>query len=132
MTWFIDASAIVAILGEEDGWQTLAIRLDEDGDRLWSAISQWESAVALAKRLDMPLDRSQAMVKDFAAQRGFQMVPVGEREGDLASHAAMQFGERSGHPAKLNMGDCFAYACAKANDARLLHKGDDFAPTDLA
>ena len=36
------------------------------------------------------------------------------------------------HPAGLNMGDCFAYACAKVNDARLLYKGDDFARTDLA
>jgi ribonuclease VapC len=36
------------------------------------------------------------------------------------------------HPARLNMGDCFAYACAKTNDARLLYKGDDFSHTDLA
>ena len=37
-----------------------------------------------------------------------------------------------GHPARLNMGDCFAYACAKRLDAPLLYKGDDFARTDLA
>ena len=36
------------------------------------------------------------------------------------------------HPASLNYGDCFAYACAKANDARLLYKGNDFVHTDLA
>lgn len=36
------------------------------------------------------------------------------------------------HPAALNMGDCFAYACAQAHRARLLYKGEDFARTDLA
>ncbi len=36
------------------------------------------------------------------------------------------------HLAALNMGDCFAYACAKANGAKLLYKGNDFTHTDLA
>ena len=36
------------------------------------------------------------------------------------------------HDARLNMGDCFAYACARTNNARLLYKGDDFSRTDLA
>lgn len=30
------------------------------------------------------------------------------------------------------MGDCFAYACAKALQLPLLYKGDDFRRTDLA
>jgi len=30
------------------------------------------------------------------------------------------------------MGDCFAYACAKANNAKLLFKGGDFGQTDIA
>ncbi|WP_341204345.1 type II toxin-antitoxin system VapC family toxin [uncultured Sphingomonas sp.] len=30
------------------------------------------------------------------------------------------------------MGDCFAYGCAKTNDAKLLYTGDDFANTDIA
>jgi ribonuclease VapC len=30
------------------------------------------------------------------------------------------------------MGDCFAYACAKANNDKLLFKGDDFSKTDVA
>ena len=35
------------------------------------------------------------------------------------------------HPAALNMGDCYAYACAKANRAALLFKGEDFTKTDI-
>ncbi|HET6195707.1 MAG TPA: type II toxin-antitoxin system VapC family toxin, partial [Acetobacteraceae bacterium] len=51
-------------------------------------------------------------------------------EFDLATEAYAQFG-KGRHPAALNMGDCFAYACARTNGARLLFKGRDFARTDI-
>lgn len=57
---------------------------------------------------------------------------VGAEELRVGLDAYQRFGKRSGHPAHLNMGDCFAYACARTNGARLLYKGDDFARTDLA
>jgi ribonuclease VapC len=50
---------------------------------------------------------------------------------ELAIEAYAQFG-KGRHAAALNMGDCFAYACARASKARLLYKGDEFARTDLA
>jgi ribonuclease VapC len=34
-------------------------------------------------------------------------------------------------PAALNMGDCYAYACAKSNRVKLLFKGSDFGETDI-
>ena len=43
-----------------------------------------------------------------------------------------RFGKGSGHPAQLNLGDCFAYAMAKQHGVPLLYKGDDFSQTDLA
>ena len=49
----------------------------------------------------------------------------------LAADAYARYG-KGRHVAALNMGDCFAYACAKAHGARLLYKGDDAARTDLA
>ena len=39
--------------------------------------------------------------------------------------------EKGVHPAKLNMSDCFAYACARSHGAPLLYKGDDFSGTDV-
>ena len=57
---------------------------------------------------------------------------IAARELAAALSARERFGRGSGHPAKLNFGDCFAYACAKTYDAKLLYKGDDFAKTDLA
>ena len=35
------------------------------------------------------------------------------------------------HPAKLNFGDCMAYAVAKVHDVPLLYKGTDFSQTDI-
>ena len=49
----------------------------------------------------------------------------------LARIAFRRFGKGSGHPARLNFGDCFAYALAKAFDAPLLYKGGDFGHTDI-
>jgi ribonuclease VapC len=48
----------------------------------------------------------------------------------IASDAFMRFGKGK-HKAKLNFGDCMAYAVAKAFDAPLLFKGSDFALTDV-
>ena len=128
----MDASAVVAILGIEDDWQSLADRLDQDETRLWSPVSYWESVMALAKRLEKSVEDTQGIVADFGVLSGFQLVSIGLRESQLAIDASQRFGRNSGHPARLNMGDCFAYACARANGARLLYKGNDFARTDLA
>ena len=48
-----------------------------------------------------------------------------------ASDAFDRFGKGIGHPAKLNFGDCMAYAVAKVHDVPLLYKGTDFAQTDI-
>lgn len=58
-------------------------------------------------------------------------MPIGGGEASIASSTYEVYG-RGRHPAALNMGDCFAYACAKAVGASLLYKGGDFALTDLA
>jgi len=50
--------------------------------------------------------------------------------GYLATQAYAEFG-KGRHPAALDMGDCFADACAKANRAKMLFTGNDFAKTDI-
>ncbi|MES2097601.1 MAG: type II toxin-antitoxin system VapC family toxin [Pseudomonadota bacterium] len=132
MTLFVDASAVVAIAGKEDDWEELAIRLNDDERRLWSPLAQWESVGGLRSRLGTTPDIARERVLAFASDWGFEMVPIGAAETDLALDAYERMGRNSGHPARLNMGDCFAYACTKVNGARLLYKGDDFSRTDLA
>lgn len=132
MTTFVDASVIVAILGDEiDGYEQVA-RLQEAVDPCTSPIAVWEAVVVLARRLVCPVHEALKEVEELMQVAGIRYTPITERESDLAIHAFEAFGKGTGHPAKLNMGDCFAYACAKANNARLLYKGSDFIHTDLA
>jgi ribonuclease VapC len=56
---------------------------------------------------------------------------VTEVQARKAREAYRDFGKGSGHPAKLNFGDCFAYALAKVTGEPLLFKGEDFARTDI-
>ena len=58
--------------------------------------------------------------------------PVTEAQARMARQAYRDFGKTSGHPAKLNFGDCFSYALAKSKGtATLLFKGQDFSRTDV-
>jgi ribonuclease VapC len=58
--------------------------------------------------------------------------PVTEEQAHIARQAYRDYGRGSGHPARLNFGDCFAYALARATGEPLLFKGDDFRHTDIA
>lgn len=56
---------------------------------------------------------------------------VTARQAMIARQAYRDYGRGSGHPARLNVGDCFAYALAIEADEPLLFHGDDFAQTDV-
>ena len=60
-----------------------------------------------------------------------EIVAVTAAQAELALTAYRRFG-RGNHPAKLNYGDCFAYALAQETGEPLLFKGDDFGQTDIA
>lgn len=131
MTIFVDASALVAILNEEAGYEDLAGRLDADPVRVTSAIAYWEAAQGLSRAQDRGLAAATIDLRAFVSARGITFIEVTEREGLVALQASQDYG-KGRHRARLNMGDCFAYACAKTNQAQLLYKGDDFIHTDLA
>jgi ribonuclease VapC len=59
------------------------------------------------------------------------IAPVSAEQGRLARQAYRSFGRGSGHPARLNLGDCFAYALAKSRNEPLLFKGEEFIHTDV-
>ncbi len=48
----------------------------------------------------------------------------------IAINAFRSFG-KGRHQAGLNIGDCFAYALARATGLPLLFKGNDFTRTDI-
>ena len=57
--------------------------------------------------------------------------PIQPETAHLALEAFDRYGKGRGHPGRLNLGDCFMYAQAKAGGASLLYKGDDFSKTDI-
>jgi ribonuclease VapC len=127
---FIDASALIAIIAGEDDANLLADRLEQDRQRLVSAMSIWETIAGLCRGHIFSIPAAQNEVKRYIAVGDLDYVSIGARESALAVQAYADYG-KGRHPAALNMGDCFAYACAKANRAALLFKGADFSKTDI-
>jgi len=58
-------------------------------------------------------------------------MPITAAEARTALAAFARYRKGFGHPARLNMGGCFAYAMARNPRVPLLFKGDDFPKTDI-
>jgi ribonuclease VapC len=128
---FVDASAIVGILASEEDADILSTRLSQ-ADRIYtSAIAVYEATLGLARSRGLPIADATEAVGQFLVQSQAEVIPIDLRIGQDALRAFERFG-RGRHPATLNMGDCFAYACARSVDVPLLFKGDDFGQTDIA
>ena len=132
MTILVDASALVAIMTLEQDSDALIDTLDQHDRKLYCALGAWEAILAIARIRVVDIVEAGDAIHQWFEDLDFQLVPIGKAEERLAVEAHRLYGKGTGHPARLNMGDCFAYACAKANNARLLYKGDDFSHTDLA
>ncbi|WP_454717798.1 type II toxin-antitoxin system VapC family toxin [Caulobacter segnis] len=127
---FVDASAWTAIILREPEREYFRITLADSEIILTSPIVIWETVRAVARATG---DTVQDVGATFAALRagiGARVVEIGAMESQLALDTHARFG-KGNHPAKLNMGDCFAYACAKLHGVPLLYKGEDFALTDI-
>jgi ribonuclease VapC len=127
---FLDASAIIAMLGDEKEGDAFADALMADPVRLASPLAVWESVAGLAREYALSIPEARVKLAEFLGAAKVRIVPLGEAELELALDAYDQFG-KGRHPARLNMGDCFAYAAAKAHGAALLHKDDGFWLTDV-
>jgi len=129
---FVDSSAIVAILTREDDADALADRLEAARRPITSAIAVYEAALGICRKRHTSVEEAEGALREFLATAGVEIVDVTDREASMALKAFNRYGKGRGHPAQLNMGDCFAYAVAKSHDVPLLYKGEDFAKTDLA
>ena len=89
-----------------------------------------EAATVLAGRRDDPAG-AVVDLDAFVLGAGLALVAVDEVQARRAIDARIRFGKGFRSPAKLNYGDCFAYALAKTKGAPLLYVGDDFSETDL-
>lgn len=132
MTILVDASALVAMLTREPEADAFSEVLDAHDDRLCCAIGVWEAARAAANKRTVTIEEAADAVARLLLDLDIRTVAIGTDEAGWAIRAHHLYGKGTRHPAKLNMGDCFAYACAKTNNAKLLYKGDDFSQTDMA
>src|SRR5438046_1886352 len=128
---FVDASAMIAIVAPEQDGAALAARVDQAGRTVTSAIAIYEAVLGLARRRQMSVAEAEDAINRFLEQSDTEIVAIDTEIGHGALRAFARFG-RGRHPAALNMGDCFAYACARALDLPLLFKGEDFGQTDIA
>ena len=124
----VDSSALIAIVRNEPEAVRFADLLVEAEAVRMSAATYLEAAIKVDSSGD-PL-----MIREFdrllsAARIGIEAVTV--EQAEVARAAYRDFGKGSGHPARLNFGDCFAYALASTTLEPLLYKGDDFGHTDI-
>ena len=128
---FVDASAIVAILTGEAEADALADALEAAESPITSPVAVFEAALGLCRQRHARVAEATQDVRDFLALAGVRIVPISEAEGLVALVAFARYGKGRGHPAQLNLGDCFAYAAARTHGGGLLFKGEDFARTDI-
>ena len=127
---FLDASAICAVLFAESDGEAFAVKITQAEFCLTSAMAVFEAVLAYTRILDGDVAGARRVVARFLDDTETRMVAIGDAELERALDAFDRFG-KGRHPAKLNMGDCFAYACARTHGVPLLFKGDDFARTDI-
>jgi len=124
----LDTSAVIAILRMEAEAPEFAGIIERAARSRISAVNYVEAGAVIdgskdpvaSRRFDELIEAAQIAIE-----------PVSEAQARIARQAYRDFGKTSGHPAKLNFGDCFAYALAKATGEPLLFKGQDFSQTDV-
>lgn len=124
----VDSSALIAILREEPDANDLGNAMARAPRLRISAANFFETAIVVdGNRSPLLSRRLDALVKGAE----ITIEPVTEEQAQIARAAYRDHGRNSGHPARLNFGDCFAYALARVTGEPLLFKGRDFIHTDI-
>ena len=124
----VDTSALVAILREEADAAVYITSIYAAERIRISAGTLLETAIVIDGNRNARLSRR---LDDLIQRIGIVTEPVTEEQAHVARAAYQDYGKGSGHPARLNFGDCFAYALARVTGEPLLFKGDDFIHTDI-
>ncbi len=124
----VDSSALTAILLCESDHSEFTSAIADAEELFIAAPNALEfSMVAIGKFGD----EGRLMAEALITETGLTVVPFDERQLAMALDAFLRFGRGRNHPARLNYGDCMAYALAQFLDAPLLFKGEDFSKTDI-
>jgi ribonuclease VapC len=122
----LDTSAILALLFAEPEAERMANAVARASVVAVAAPTLVEAGVVLGAAVGF----GNPLLERFLHESGALIVPFTETHWRTALSAYERYG-KGRHPAKLNLGDCFAYAAAKRAGLPLLCKGNDFPLTDL-
>lgn len=123
-----DTSALIAILRDEEDAAVYARAIAAADVCRLSAGSYLECGIVLDAQRDPIVSRA---LDELIEEAEMAVEAVTERQARLARQAYADFGKASGHPARLNFGDCLAYALATDLREPLLWKGNDFGHTGV-
>ncbi len=124
----IDTSAIVAIVRGEPAARRCLDRMFETQDRRISAANLLETYMVID---GAGVPEQSATLDATISDLQLVITPVSPEQIEIAREAFRRFGKGSGQGARLNFGDCFAYALAKFRNEPLLYIGNDFSQTDI-
>ena len=123
----VDTSALLSVLLDEPDAPVLLEAIVDAPSARMSAANWLELAMVVEERggrlASLRLD-------EFVRTAGIEVAPVTVEQAAAARSAWRYFG-RHKHSARLDFGDCFAYALAKTSGEKLLYTGEDFARTDV-
>ncbi len=123
----VDTSALIAILLGEAERDAFIALLAGARDPLISTATLLEASIVMRAKTG---DDGVRDLDDLLAAAAVRPVAVDAGQAYLAREAFARFGKGRA-PAGLNLGDCFAYALARATERPLLFKGADFGRTDV-
>jgi ribonuclease VapC len=123
----LDSSALLAVILDEDDEPRFAAAMI-DAPALRMSAANWVEAAVVVDSYKNPAARIR--FEDLIDALRLEIKPVTVTDAHLTRAAYNNYG-RGHHPARLNFGDCFAYALAKSSGEPLLFKGNDFSQTDI-
>lgn len=121
----VDASALLAVLLKEPEADAFMRAFSREHELHMSPFNYLEACVRLMQRKEDP-----SLVDNLMELSAIRIADTNAEQALLAREAYARYG-KGNHQAKLNLGDCFAYALAKARREPLLFKGEDFRRTDV-
>lgn len=113
-----DADTLVSALAAASGAETTPIAI-------------YEAVLGVSRKRQWSAAEAEMHVVDFLRAAGIAVQPIQLETVHVALSAFARYGKGRGHPARLNLGDCFIYAQTKVGGASLLYKGEDFSKTDI-
>jgi len=131
VTIFVETSALVAIMLQEEGWEQLADKIGEARKPITTAVVVFEATCALSRQRQLTPKQAHEIVLATIEAANVTVAGFTPQMTEHAVAARELFG-KGRHPAALNMGDCLSYGAARYFRAPLLFKGDDFSKTDIA